>query len=1518
MATEIDQLAEFWRERYSERARGGQVSLAGYRFQLIVALRDAVQAFLRGQDTEPSVFTERISDVCQSTADNEILFTQIKRTGRTVSNALEELWTIHTLALEKLPQLLPKLRYRILCSRWTLKDISGSIDRWLPALPGNADQISAFKKRVTWATEPNPLHELLALVANELEADEPLPTVLSWIGFLSDQENGSNEIWSKLIELRNKRRRIERSRLYIWTSRECPPETVSHGDILISQQPKLEHLRRGYFAQRPLYRKIFEDIVLFISSAPKERDPALRTPVLWIGGRSGCGKSVALLHILALLHEEGIGPIIWLGNGVNFLSEAIHRASVIAGDREQPIIALDDPYAPRTQGDDQPWRNALAELEQLQNRSTVRPPILICCGPTEQARRLEEDFPDDINVHTLTIPDTLDDREQLEEWFEQRMGVPPPAVGNGDVLLVQLFFEWRTGKPLPSFAQRFRKRLEEKDPSCNMRDIVYRIIAVNRLYAGYSSAALKAHLRPEQLDAFESLLRENHFVISEDYGRRGVWMTHPHLANALFEAWLPRSLKPHERDTILKDAFLDGLRFGETPLDQTAALWALARLIRADGPIRKRVGDDGLEQFLLDLYSAWRNEQQGSLAFSHLPAWINLRLSIPELHLTPDPVDEALVRLKPDNKEETGFRLTCHKLLQNWHRLPEAKQFEVRNSLLNLLTLTQEWWEWPFVALDAVLRIDDEELRKLVESRLMSDQRVTPLALSQLLTRQHLGPNRYWLLKLTVRWIKQNYTEAQSGPLLSLLLRRRDLGSLSVSLITLALNWVQQHRPGYEGERILRRLLNIKLPHTIPASVVVRMVRLTLEYIDKLGVKESNSFLLAAILRYRVLLKAEDANLGASSLADSVIHRAMSWLELYTYSSHTPYVADRLLRLRKLPDDEWVKVATRSLILLHNEPNQRDADYTLSSISRRRDLLTRTDKSLYFDLIRDWLNRTLATINQLLAMSRIQTASKTLPPALPLAAILGDAALKQEVETIARNLRSNMDEALRKQFDTSIWKLHISHIWPNQSEGLELLHRIGIKQEEETLRHKLARLAVNGVGETDPPILEIVESTLKTIETALDTRDDKLTGLLLPSLIPIVVSLGEPHLTTTEALSKRFINSPQDTVRRQAFLRTCDRLAYNNAWSKAEEILYSLKRAGVDTPKVLELLAIAEAPPPVERVSSSLKFVLEVFHELQEPAGVFLSPLLVLCDRTKDRELLEKCHKLTADFLDSPNVVDNFKASLANLLRELAGPAISDSLRSTVETLGLQAPWLVDAARGAMPISSDKLRHYLRQADQFIDKGSLSRAGRLLPPLLFLATISGDTELWKDVSNVALRGFTHKQITHAQRDKFIDECKSYPWTDPDIQDEVFQVIGIDAPKLDQLLNDPHPSVPIELIQRSLDNTETHLRSNRLGCAQRILTPAIPLASWISDQSYLERALDLARQLLSCHTLDPWICSHFAKKSVILLQNGHWKSSEIGSQCLAELGLLNTYTEAIHDDESGNIQTEDAEGFQKDW
>jgi hypothetical protein len=203
--------------------------------------------------------------------------------------------------------------------------------------------------------------------------------------------------------------------------------------VLTGQQPDLRKLRGGYFADRRLYDELAREALEWISAEQQPGREALGIPVLWIAGRSGSGKSVALLHLLSRLNEEGVGPILWLGQGVELLPDAVRRLPGLAAPGEQIILAMDDPYAPRTQQDGEHWRSA---LRTLQLRPEARPPLIICCGLTDQARGLNEDFGADVGLHITKIPNRLDDLTELRAWYSRRTGAPPPEIGNGDVLLV--------------------------------------------------------------------------------------------------------------------------------------------------------------------------------------------------------------------------------------------------------------------------------------------------------------------------------------------------------------------------------------------------------------------------------------------------------------------------------------------------------------------------------------------------------------------------------------------------------------------------------------------------------------------------------------------------------------------------------------------------------------------------------------------------------------------------------------------------------------------------------------------------------------------------------------------------------------------------------------------------------------------------------------------------------------------------------------------------------------------------
>ena len=175
----------------------------------------------------------------------------------------------------------------------------------------------------------------------------------------------------------------------------------------------------------------------------------------------------------------------------------------------------------------------------------------------------------------------------------------------------------------------------------------------------------------------------------------------------------------------------------------------------ADAPFRERLARDKLEVLLQEVYTVYCSENKGTLDLKYLPAWIEMRFSYPNLVLTPDPLVEGLAQLLPDNKEETGFRLTCHKLIEHWNKLTKKEQLEVQGCIENLLVHTQGWKEWIPITVDVICRTSSPKVRKLFKKWLMDgENKESSLALSLFNLRQNIGQNNNWLLSLLQKHMK--------------------------------------------------------------------------------------------------------------------------------------------------------------------------------------------------------------------------------------------------------------------------------------------------------------------------------------------------------------------------------------------------------------------------------------------------------------------------------------------------------------------------------------------------------------------------------------------------------------------------------------------------------------------------------------------------------------------------------------------------------------------------------------------
>ncbi|MEQ1514637.1 MAG: hypothetical protein ABL934_18430, partial [Lysobacteraceae bacterium] len=819
---DLHRLKDAWEIEYPDQARGGETALRGFVFQFGQVLLDSVRAWLEADEdrrNDPLVYGEYLSDIAELKDSGVLLVTQVKFTQSSgmVSSALSDLYRVYLVAAAKTPELLPKLKLRILSARPELKNVAGSIARWQPQGVAVDDvQLAAFRSKVRTEIHADPHDELLALLANKLQAEAPLVQVGSWLGKLLDASREgrgyagvARDVWNDLISLHVARTAKKRPSIYVWTAEDQPPQEIRKGSVLTGQQPQVHHLREGYFAPREaVSMSIARRVTDWAFSGQGFRDDSLRLPLYWIGGRSGAGKSVVLLQVLAHLHESGDFAILFPPS-VAHLPAAIRWSSEVKRAGRRAIIALDDPYAPAAQGDaDALWRDALDELHAVRQAGNISAiPLMLCCGPTEQADRLRDDLPDDINLTLETLGlECHDDFLKLRVWYEQRTGKKPPQVGDENVLLVQLFFEWRIGHTLPEFARRFRNRIEAADPTGAILEALARILALNRLYAGACRSAVEADLSPALMDVLDRFRAEEHLIDDAVHGRPGLWLSHPHLAEAVYASWFPAS-GANVRGGHLKAAIMGALKHGATPIEKTAPLWAVSRVL---GP--RAAGSDVSSRLAAPLACKVLSEVHaqlcgngGGMPLSLLPVWIQVRRQVRELPLSPDPVEDAIARQDAAVGDEQGLRLTCHKLLEFASAQGDGKRTEVIAAVIRLLDRLPEWREWPAVAHHAVLCVDDPNLWSLVADwisrhirsksahqllllalRVKSDdKRFSRIALSELpkakLTEEwsQIGAMLLALADSSarehlLRWIDSHRQEAGAAHLLKVLLDRRE------------------------------------------------------------------------------------------------------------------------------------------------------------------------------------------------------------------------------------------------------------------------------------------------------------------------------------------------------------------------------------------------------------------------------------------------------------------------------------------------------------------------------------------------------------------------------------------------------------------------------------------------------------------------------------------------------------------------------------------------------------------------
>ena len=411
-------LQDVWSQLYPQRAAGGRAALTGFLYQFELFLLELTRRWLELAEQNAGAAdyshfvasVESVSDFAFAKTDGLIIASQCKITLRSgaLADALSEFLTVLTAAKSGCPQLVDRIRFRVFTSRIELSDVRRGIENWAQRTNRDESLASHVAKYVQVLEQSTPAQDLIGLLVNHFACPEPLGYLSKWTGRLTRAvenekvlEHIASEIWEELRSLQIASRIAVQNRLYIWQDEDRPPTGTPKGDVLIGQRPSVRHLREGFFApRRRLYADLAEELRSWLTQASGDR---LR--MFWLAGRSGSGKSVALLHLLASLHSDGTGPIIWLGHRVNQLSDAFSASLRLSLPQSSPIIGVDDPFVP---GDEQElarqWERVFSIFHPHQQIGTnTRTPVFIVCGPTEQAHAYQEHFGDELDLRIMVL-----------------------------------------------------------------------------------------------------------------------------------------------------------------------------------------------------------------------------------------------------------------------------------------------------------------------------------------------------------------------------------------------------------------------------------------------------------------------------------------------------------------------------------------------------------------------------------------------------------------------------------------------------------------------------------------------------------------------------------------------------------------------------------------------------------------------------------------------------------------------------------------------------------------------------------------------------------------------------------------------------------------------------------------------------------------------------------------------------------------------------------------------------------
>ncbi|WP_340316134.1 hypothetical protein [Rhizorhabdus argentea] len=572
-ANTLVELKAAWATAFTKRAHGGWWALSGFSLQTMAALARMLKSELIDKKPRGEVDIEAVSDAILN--EDKISLVQIKRTltKSTLAAAFAEAYDIASLCSTALQD---QLQFQIVTMK---RETGATLDialarhalRERTAIDEGLLQrtLAMFDSKAPIRTTADPA-QALRLVLWNAGVENPGATMDAMLGGIFAAFDGRNRagvqvaLIQALDRAKNDIRIIRPQAGHVFVPGDLAKAAgPASGTILVDASPRMLDLKLGRFLERT---RLLDEVV----TAALDWDTGLdahvaahlqKIPVFCIRGRSGDGKSVLLLQLVAaLIERRAVSAVTGLASFSDLQVWLQSRPKIQPG---EPIRGVELAYI-----DDLPRRVDASSFDRLIEECYAfasRPAALLTCGITEslpKASNIQFDF-------FAMPPPTAKDQKLFSHWAGTSAAPPFEPRQSLTTMLVDL---GRTVAREAPLADQFQQKLRRD----GLWPLARHVIAANLF--GVPAAVL-----PDQAVDLETFTFEGAGVTLRANQRDGgIELGHAEYLEPLYLRWAGGSDFPQiwGRDigAIISVALRNGdVRLARTLLGQVIDMRALRK-----------------------------------------------------------------------------------------------------------------------------------------------------------------------------------------------------------------------------------------------------------------------------------------------------------------------------------------------------------------------------------------------------------------------------------------------------------------------------------------------------------------------------------------------------------------------------------------------------------------------------------------------------------------------------------------------------------------------------------------------------------------------------------------------------------------------------------------------------------------------------------------------------------------------------------------------------------------------------